>query len=211
MRKGQFSGPNARFQDITGQRFGKLVAIRMTGYNKWRRQLWEFRCDCGTVCIKDRNQVTTAEGTRSCGCNQFGHNKKHGKHGTREYIAWKAMRQRCNDPNSIGYPNYGGRGIKVCDRWDDFSLFFADIGPAPSTAHTPERIDNDGNYEPGNVRWATRAEQSRNTRVNHLLTFQGRTQPVVDWADELGLKRDTVYRRLYRGWSIEKTLTTPTN
>jgi hypothetical protein len=205
------SKPNSRFRNITGQSFGTLTAVRFVGYNAHSKQLWEFSCSvCGDTKIKVANAISTGKG--GCGCQRFAGNKRtHGKCGTREYNVWKRMRQRCNDPKGQDRHNYSERGITVCARWEDFAAFLADMGPAPSPKHTIERQDNSKGYEPGNCVWATRAEQMRNTRVNHLVTFQGRTQPAAVWADELGLKRDTVYRRLYRGWSAEKTLTTPTN
>jgi predicted nucleic acid-binding Zn-ribbon protein len=130
------SKPNSRFKDIAGQSFGTLTAVRFVGYNESSKQLWEFSCSvCGHTKAKVANSVTTGKG--GCGCRQFaGHRRTHGKHGTREYNVWKQMRQRCNNPNAIGYANYGGRGIRVCDRWEDFAAFLADMGPAPAR-HTP--------------------------------------------------------------------------
>jgi predicted nucleic acid-binding Zn-ribbon protein len=203
------SKPNSRFKDIAGQSFGTLTAVRFVGYNESSKQLWEFSCSvCGHTKAKVANSVTTGKG--GCGCRQFaGHRRTHGKHGTREYNVWKQMRQRCNNPNAIGYANYGGRGIRVCDRWEDFAAFLADMGPAPSKAHSIERKDNGQGYEPGNCVWATRAEQSRNKRDNHLLTYQGRTQTVVDWAAEVGLTHDCLFKRIRNGWPVHEALTLP--
>lgn len=97
----------------------------------------------------------------------------------------------------------------MCGRWNDFSVFLKDMGNAPSPQHTIERKNNNKDYSPSNCRWASRTEQMLNTRVNHLLTYQGRTQPVAAWAEEIGLPADTLFRRLYRKWPVEKALTLP--
>jgi hypothetical protein len=125
---------------------------------------------------------------------------------TRCYRAWDAMRQRCENPKTISYHNYGGRGIVVCERWRSFDNFLADMGVPPTEKHQLDRIRADGHYEPGNCRWATTREQARNKRTNVFLEFNGRRQTIADWAEELGVKVNTlVYRRL-RGWSTERLL-----
>ncbi len=131
---------------------------------------------------------------------------------TAEYRAWEHMKNRCYRPTVPGYKNYGGRGIRVCDRWlgeDGAANFLADMGPRPSAKHSVDRIDNDGDYTPENCRWATRAEQSRNRRRNVMLTHDGLTMCVADWADRLGIKRATLQIRVRRGWSVARMLTTP--
>lgn len=128
-------------------------------------------------------------------------------HNSPEYTAWAGMLQRCRNPKNAAYPDYGGRGITVCDAWrDSFEAFYADLGPRPSARHSIDRIDNDGNYEPGNCRWATAKEQNRNTRRARLLTFDGRTQLLSDWGAELGVHPEAIRGRLRRGWSIEDAL-----
>lgn len=126
---------------------------------------------------------------------------------TRVYSIWKNMRFRCNNPNAVGWERYGGRGIRTCARWALFEHFLADMGPPPSRAHSIERIDNSGDYEPGNCRWATTQEQSLNRRTNRRVTFQGRTLCVSEWAEKLGLKFGTLYSRLLRGESLERAMT----
>lgn len=124
-----------------------------------------------------------------------------------EYWAWVSMKQRCYNDRKGDYAYYGGRGIKVCERWrNDFVAFFEDMGPRPSAAHSIERIDNDGDYEPGNCRWATRQEQVDNRRCSHRLTAYGRTQTVSQWSREIGIARDTITYRLKKGWSVERAL-----
>jgi len=119
------------------------------------------------------------------------------------------MFQRCYNPNGTKYADYGGRGITVCDRWLKFENFYADMGDRPEGMEIDRFPDNDGNYEPGNCRWATRPEQMRNTRANRMITFQGRTQCLTDWANEIGVGCSTICTRLARGWSLERALTTP--
>ena len=123
--------------------------------------------------------------------------EKHGYCGTPIYRAWDNMRTRCLNPNGPEFHNYGGRGIKVCPRWrDSFLAFLEDVGERPSPQHTLDRVDTNGDYEPSNVRWATRKEQARNQRKNRPLTFQGKTQPLAAWAEELGFKPNTLHRRI---------------
>jgi hypothetical protein len=132
---------------------------------------------------------------------------RHGGKGTRAYRIWQAMLNRCRNANVVCYPHYGGRGIKVCERWHSFPAFLADMGEPPEGT-TIERVDNDGDYAPGNCRWATRKEQMNNTRACKLVTYNGKTQTVAAWAEELGINRYTLYNRLNDyGWSIEQSLT----
>ncbi|MCP1173759.1 hypothetical protein [Ralstonia chuxiongensis] len=133
--------------------------------------------------------------------------KTHQQYGTREYQAWANMKARCENPNNIRYHRYGGRGIKVCERWrNSFEAFLADMGP--SNGLTIDRIDNDGNYEPGNCRWATVREQSQKTSRIKLLTFNGETLSLAEWARRLGIRANTLTMRLnaYK-WPLEKALT----
>lgn len=155
--------------DRTGKRYGKLIVISRAA-NKGAKVQWNVRCDCGNT--KTVGATSLQMGlTKSCGClHQVGYNAKHRMVGTKEYNTWNGMKQRCFNPNSQFYANYGGRGITVADEWiSSFQAFYEHIGPAPSGAHSIDRIDNDGNYEPGNVRWATSFEQVHNRRPRRLL------------------------------------------
>lgn len=119
------------------------------------------------------------------------------------------MIQRCGNPNSKRYADYGGRGITVCERWKSFAGFAEDMGPTFSPELSLDRIDNDGNYEPGNCRWATVVEQARNKRNSHRVTFLGQTKTIAEWSELLGLHYDTVHTRLGKqGWPVERALTT---
>lgn len=134
---------------------------------------------------------------------------KHGGSGTPEHRIWKGMHQRCGNPNTIGWKDYGGRGISVCQQWESFPQFLADMGPRPSSSHSLDRIDVNGNYEPGNVRWASTAAQGTNRRNNRLLTYQGRTQTITEWAGETGINLGTLRDRLEAGWTVDRALTQP--
>ena len=137
--------------------------------------------------------------------------KSHGKQPARLYRIWSNMKNRCTNPNADNYSFYGGRGIKVCDEWrDDFVPFRAwAMANGYADNLTLDRIDNDGDYSPANCRWETHLRQCNNTRRNHLLTFQGETHTISEWARIVGMKADTLERRInYRGWPVEKALTT---
>lgn len=155
--------------DLTGQRFGRLVAIEVAGRGKYR--LWKCRCDCGKSTVVDGASLRTGN-TRSCGCLMLSVNTQHGHAGngrmSSTYKTWVSIRERCRNTRSKHYQKYGGRGIKVCDRWQTFDNFLADMGERPSDKSSIDRINNNGNYEPGNCRWATPKEQARNTRATKL-------------------------------------------
>ncbi len=164
------------------------------------------------------SNLQKGDNTTSCGCfrrevssrrmTTHGASPVDGK--TAEYNLWCTMRQRCNDPAARSYPRYGGRGIQVCVRWNDFAAFLADMGPRPSPNHQIERVDNDGPYAPDNCRWATAREQANNRRTNHTLTYTGRTQTIAEWARETGLSQSSIEQRLrVLRWPVEWALTTP--
>jgi hypothetical protein len=143
-------------------RFGHLTLIEKAGHSSWR-----VRCDCGAEHVCRGNDLKRGH-TRSCGC--LGGSKTHGKVGSPEYQAWVNMRARCENPKVGNFKDYGGRGICVCKRWQKFENFYADMGDRPSTKHSIDRYpDNNGNYEPGNVRWATWKEQAKNKRPTSLV------------------------------------------
>lgn len=140
-----------------------------------------------------------------------GANAKHGLALTPEYRAWVGMRARCLDPDHPAYARYGGRGIKVCDRWlESVDAFIQDMGPRPSDDYEIDRYpNNDGNYEPGNCRWATRVENDRNRRSNRLIEHAGETLTLAAWSERTGIHSTVISRRIARGWTVESALTTP--
>jgi hypothetical protein len=134
----------------------------------------------------------------------------HGDSDSRTHRIWRAMKTRCSNPRASNYAIYGGRGITVCQAWcDSYEQFLTDMGKCPDGCSI-DRIDNSGNYEPGNCRWATRAEQNRNRRDNVMLTFSGKTMCLTDWASHLGMLERTLRNRIkHYGWSTEEALTVP--
>ena len=132
----------------------------------------------------------------------------HGLSGLPVYYSWQAMQQRCNNPRNDNYIHYGARGITVCERWNSIHAFLEDMGHPPS-GMSIGRIENDGNYEPGNCRWETQEQQNENTRRNRYVSWQGRTQIIKAWAQELDIEPRKISERLARGWSVERALTTP--
>lgn len=190
------------FEDLTGQKFGRLTAIR---YDPGK---WLCRCDCGGSVRVLAANLKKGNST-SCGCKRRESQFKHGMSGTPQWHAWQAMRQRCENPNDPAYPNYGGRGIKVCDRWQEFKNFVADMGLRPK-GYELDRIDNDGPYSPENCRWVTSKANKHNKRTNTRITWEGETLPVTVWAERLGLHPRTLFNRLHRGWSLERAMTAPT-
>jgi hypothetical protein len=192
--------------DITGQKFGRLTAISIARKED-KIIYWKFLCDCGSEQIIASFPVRKGL-TKSCGCIQIERNTIHGMTGTRIHTIWNGMRERCKNKKANNYHNYGGRGIKVCDRWLDFSNFYEDMGNPPD-GMSLDRKDNNGNYEPLNCRWATRKEQNNNTSVNRFLEFNGDRKTLSQWADTTGIRLGTIWSRLKSGWSVERSLTTP--
>jgi hypothetical protein len=138
-------------------------------------------------------------------------NRRHGMTHTPLWTVWQSMRQRCNNPGHKSFDAYGGRGIKVCERWDSFEAFQEDVGAHPGAGLQLDRIDNARGYEPGNVRWSTPAVQTRNRRSNVILTLFGEAKPLVDWADDsrCAVTYDALWKRIDAGWEAERALLTP--
>lgn len=194
---------------LAGERFGKLVVVAESGRDKHGAVMWLCTCACGATAAV-RGSGLKAGTTRSCGCGvaeAASMPRSHGQTGSPLYQRWRAMLGRTGNPKHHEYANYGGRGIGVCARWrQSFEAFQADMGPGFSPDLELDRRDVDGDYEPGNCRWVTSTEQQRNKRNNHRVTFDGRTQTVQGWAEELGIKPNTIVTRLRRGWPVDRAL-----
>lgn len=195
------------FRDLTGQRFGRLT-VTGRAPNRARHIYWLCRCDCGNE-VTVRADGLTRGATTSCGCYHRDVVTKHGLWRSDAYGVWTGMVQRCVNPNHHAYHRYGGRGIKVCERWHDFEAFYCDMYPKPSRGHSLERIDNDGDYTPDNCRWATRKEQSRNRADNRLLTYKGETRCLTEWAEIIGMKKSALSERMRRGWNVQEAIEIP--
>lgn len=180
------------FQDLTGQRFGRLVVLR-EGCSKNGIIKWVCRCDCGNE--KEILAGSLRNGaTKSCGCLireiSSERSKKrfttHGMRKSKEYTSWSNMKARCYNPKDISYKNYGARGITVCDAWlHDFEKFYRDLGPCPE-GYSLDRIDVNGNYCPENCKWSNITEQGRNKRNNRMITLFGITKTLSEWKEEMG-------------------------
>lgn len=201
--------------DLTGQKFGRLMVLRLASKDKRGCLKWLCRCECNKEKVIRGGHLKSGH-TKSCGCLaveqliprvlKHGHIRDGKPSGT--YGSWQAMIGRCTNPNNKYYHNYGGRGIKVCERWrNSFVNFLEDMGERPP-GYSLDRIKNKLGYYIENCKWSTREQQMRNTRKNHLITFNEKTQCVADWSDETGISASTIHARLWYGWSIEKTLTT---
>ncbi len=196
--------------NLCGKRFGRLVVLEYAGEKKWKCQ-----CDCGETTIVSGNALNSGS-TKSCGCLRIETAKrakyvKHGKSNSPTFIRWRSMKSRCYYPKNVGYPNYGGRGIKVCDRWlgeHGFENFLADMGEAPSREYSLDRIDVNGDYTPENCRWATWKEQSNNKRNSRLITHNGRSLTIPQWCDELGFNVNVAYNRYWHGYKTYEELFT---
>lgn len=205
-----------------GMIFGLLEAIcfvnryrkaPINGKYSGSRVKWLCRCSCGNdvVCFVEN---LLRKHSSSCGCKRTQSLRKllttHGLSGTPIYISWVQMMGRCFNQRNQSYKDYGGRGITVCEQWKTSPEQFAlDLGDHPGRGFSLDRIDNSGNYEPGNVRWSTAKTQCRNRRGNRLLTAFGRTQALAAWAEEYGFKPVTISNRLAKGMSLELALETP--
>lgn len=197
----------AAFVDLTDRTFGRLKVSAIYGKDKRGRALWLCKCECGREKVAQGYMLTSGD-VKSCGCLGRGiGNYRHGFNRTRVYRIWSHMITRCFNPKSNRWPNYGGRGITVCDGWKKFENFLSDMGEPP-TGMSIERIDNDGHYGPDNCKWSSRIEQSRNKRNNRLIEYHGLAMTAPEWSELTGINVGTIKSRLRSGWNIEKALST---
>lgn len=182
-------------------------------FNKRNSKYW-CQCVCGRVVPVDVKHLR-GKTTKSCGCmfSQLIGNlhRTHGKSQCRTYTIWIDMIRRCHDSKVKSYEKYGAKGIRVCDRWrNSFEAFLEDMGECPSDGHSVDRFPNgSGDYEPGNVRWATWIEQARNRSTTRMIEFRGETRPLPEWAEVLGMDYEAVRARFKRGWDAERAFTEP--
>lgn len=203
-------------EDLCGKTFGSLCVVsRADDYISPRgeaRVMWSCVCKCGgSVTIRATNLKWKEH--PNCGCMEFqsrsSANTKHGGSGTKLYKIWNGMKARCLYPSATGYALYGGRGIKVCERWMTFDNFRSDMGEPPTYNHSIDRRDSDKDYEPSNCRWATPVEQARNKRVNVLLDYSGRTLCTKEWSEELRIPYSTIHSRIRRGETKPERILSP--
>lgn len=206
-------------KNLTKIRFGRLVALGPIGKTVGGQIMWLCLCDCGNKTNVRSSHLL--QGTIvSCGCfgleRSIATHKKHGMSRAPIYAQWSSIVQRCTNPNCKEYRYYGGREdhpIQICDEWrnsfESFRDYMSQLPNYGEDGYSIDRVDNNDDYKPGNVRFATKEQQSQNTRQNHMLTFNGKTQGVSAWGRETGLGHQTISKRLLRGWSVELALTTP--
>ena len=203
--------------DLSGQRFGKLVAIERVN-QKGERPKWLCKCDCGNEKVVSSCGLLNGR-TKSCGCltseKNIERSTTHGCTKSRLYRVWIGMKSRCENDKRECYKNYGGRGISVCEGWKDFSVFrewALSTGYDETAAHgvcTLDRIDVNGDYCPENCRWVTMKTQCRNKRGNRFIEFNGDRKTVAEWSEITGMEYNTLLRRINAGWDAERALTTP--
>lgn len=204
-----------RANDLTGQRFGSLIALHRGLAPKPGKPVpWHCICDCGNKTVVASTTLRNGH-TRSCGCakKQHGHSGGIKKHKTGTYSSWKCMIARCTYPSNPSYAHYKKRGITVCERWHNFENFLADMGERPGgkREYTLDREDNNGNYEPGNCRWVDKKNQANNRITNIHFTYKGNRYTLAELARETGVAKETLRCRLVRpgGWSVESAVETP--
>jgi hypothetical protein len=197
--------------EMTGQRFTKWTVEAFDRSDK-RFAYWRVRCDCGAAAVVRGDSLRAGGSTMCQPCQIVTLAEKVTTHGLSASLTWKSwhsMRMRCLSAGAADYPRYGGAGIIVCGEWADFTRFLSDMGERPSRAHSIDRIDPTGNYEPSNCRWATTIEQGRNKRRTVWLTSGGEKLPLTAWAERLGVRTVTLYKRHVAGWSDDDVVTRP--
>jgi hypothetical protein len=202
--------------DLSGHRFGRLSVIKYVGLSQNNKAQFLCMCDCGNETTVLGNGLRVGD-TKSCGCLQresvikknFVHGMAPRKNRPRIYTSYHNMITRCEDVKNNFYKNYGGRGIKICDRWHDFENFLSDMGEPPSDDLTIERINNNGNYELSNCKWATMKEQNNNRRDTRFLEFYGLRKSLSQWSEITKIPRSTLRDRIYRGWPLSRSFTKP--
>lgn len=196
-------GRGPKREDIIGKRFGRLTVVAFDHSDMHRNSYWLCECDCGNTTVATRGGLISGN-TTSCGCYQIegirDRATTHGLSGSSLYRRWQSMRNRCNDKNNAAYHRYGGRGIKVCDEWNDFENFrdWA-LSNGYQEDLTLDRIDNEADYSPKNCRWATWRVQGNNRSTNRIITYGGESHNITEWCELLNLNFNTLWARINRG------------
>lgn len=200
----------SRFIDLIGQRFGRLAVLARAENSRTGHTRWLCRCDCGEPTVIRTDTLRSSVST-SCGCLRKEIYTTHGDAKrnkiAKEYSAWHHMKDRCLNPTDKAYAYYGGRGIRVCTRWlNSYENFLADMGRCPEGMNSIDRIENDGNYEPGNCKWTTTIQQARNMRSNVWVSFCGTRMIKEDWLQKLNVCRSSWNRQIKKGLTNEQAL-----
>ena len=204
----------AKFIDLTGQTFHRLTVMKRAENTPWGSARFLCKCSCGKEKIIRAYELISGI-VKSCGClndelcSTLAQRTCtiHGMSKTHLHNVWLAMIARCGNKHNAKYKDYGGRGITVCERWYEFLKWYSDMGEPPTNKHMIERIDNNGNYEPSNCRWATPKEQANNKRNNIVMEYHGKKQTLKQWSEELGINYHTLYSRLTQSrWPVGKVL-----
>lgn len=208
---------NTHIEDLMGQTFNMLTVTAYAGRrSKENKPYWVCRCECGNEKIVSSANLKSGA-VKSCGClpknmnreRMKVQNRTHGKSKTRLYRIYSQMRTRCYNQAHVFFHRYGGRGITICDEWQDFAVFYEwAVNNGYKDGLTIDRINNDGNYEPNNCRWVDTKKQQRNRCTNHNVTINGETHCLSEWAEINGLSYATVLGRLYHGWDDVRAVTT---
>jgi len=208
LKETEFSG-----RDRSGEKIGRWTILEFSRRERSGRRYrctiyWKAKCDCGTV-----SEISTLNGmSQSCGCLRKETsrciNLSHGKANKHHlYSTWKSMRSRCNNKRNPKYNNYGGRGISICERWNNFELFVTDMEPSWISGLSIHRVDNNGNYHPNNCIWATPKIQSNFKTNSRIISHGGESKTISEWSESIGIKYATLWRRIKLGWDIPKALT----
>lgn len=192
-------------KNLVGTKFGKLLVVEEAKRGKFNELRLNCVCDCGNFKNVSRSHLLYGD-VASCGCWRNEFKKIHGLSKSQTYRTWEGIIGRCENENNDRFKDYGGRGITVCEAWKNFEAFYADMGERPKGTSI-DRINNNGNYEPKNCRWASSKEQSRNSRKNRMIEFDNKIKCLAEWSELLGINYSTLRKRLSRGWSITKAFT----
>lgn len=196
------------FKNLVGKKFNSFTVLRLSHIE--HTAFYLCRCDCGKELII-KGTLISRKSKPQKSCNECYQKRRllHGMTNTKEFFAWRGILSRCGNPNDDAYSNYGGRGIKVCERWKEFKNFYEDMGLAPSKKHSLDRKENNKGYYKDNCRWVVMKVQQRNKRNNYVVEYNGDKKCLSEWAEVIGICHSTLYYRLKRGWDIEKTFCTP--